>query len=436
MLRDYQMDILNRTRQELANCRGVCDVLPCRSGKSYIMAEMTNLAVAKGKKVLILAHRRILLDQHSKLIHNARIESVFTEVNHLGENGNPNLILIDEAHISGCDSYAKVCDFYKNAKIIGFTATPARLDGKPLSLFQKLVIGLSHKELEARGDIAPYDLYSHRLDIDLSKVAQAGGDFVQSQLESVMCDRKVYGDIVKEYLAHASGKQAIAYCSGIDHAMQIASLFNSRGIASREMDASTPEKEREETMADFKAGKFKILTNCNLISEGITFPECDCVMLLRPTQSLTLYIQQSCRCLTPRPNKRAVIIDFVGNCFTHGMPSDDHDWSLTEEIKPRNRSRAEDVLVRICGHCFRAYPSEKGRICPYCGFDNGKTRKEIEDEKEAELERITEIKKRNAKMEQGRAKSLEQLIQIAKERGYKNPWAWARFVIDGRKKNY
>jgi superfamily II DNA or RNA helicase len=189
-------------------------------------------------------------------------------------------------------------------------------------------------------------------------------------------------------------------------------------------------------MSDFKAGRFMVLTNCNLISEGITVPECDCVMLLRPTQSLTLYIQQSCRCLTPRPNKRAVIIDFVGNCFTHGMPSDDHDWSLTEEIKPRNRSRAEDVLVRICGHCFRAYPSEKGRICPYCGFDNGKTRKEIEDEKEAELERITEIKKRNAKMEQGRAKSLEQLIQIAKERGYKNPWAWARFVIDGRKKNY
>jgi hypothetical protein len=82
-------------------------------------------------------------------------------------------------------------------------------------LFQKLVIGLSHKELEARGDIAPYDLYSHRLDIDLSKVAQAGGDFVQSQLEPVMCDRKVYGDIVKEYLAHANGKQAIAYCSGL-----------------------------------------------------------------------------------------------------------------------------------------------------------------------------------------------------------------------------
>jgi superfamily II DNA or RNA helicase len=432
MLRDYQEEVLSQTRRALINCRGVCDVLPCRSGKSYIMAEMTNLAVAKGKKVLILAHRRILLDQHSKLIHNARIESVFTEVNHLGENGNPDLIIIDEAHISGCDSYAKVCDFYKDAKIVGFTATPARLDGKPLSLFQKLVIGLSHKELEARGDIAPYDLYSHKLDIDLSKVAQAGGDFVQSQLEPVMCDRKVYGDIVKEYLAHASGKQAIAYCSGIDHAMQIASLFNSRGIASREMDASTPEKEREETMADFKAGKFKILTNCNLISEGITVPECDCVMLLRPTQSLTLYIQQSCRCLTPRPNKRAVIIDFVGNCFTHGMPSDDHDWSLTDEIKPLNRSREPDVLVRICGHCFRAYPSKVGPICPYCGEDNGKTRKEIEDDKQAELERITEINKRNAKMEQGRARSLEQLIKVGKERGYKNPWAWANFVLRGR----
>jgi DNA repair protein RadD len=124
MLRDYQEEVLSQTRRALINCRGVCDVLPCRSGKSYIMAEMTNLAVAKGKKVLILAHRRILLDQHSKLIHNARIESVFTEVNHLGENGNPDLIIIDEAHISGCDSYAKVCDYYKDAKIVGLYRNP------------------------------------------------------------------------------------------------------------------------------------------------------------------------------------------------------------------------------------------------------------------------------------------------------------------------
>jgi DNA repair protein RadD len=434
MLRDYQRKLLDDARQALKACRGVCVVLPCRAGKSYIMSAMADGAAAKGKRCLILAHRRILLNQHSKLIKSARIESVFTEVNHLGENGPVDLILIDEAHVSGCESYQRVCDFYSTARIVGFTATPARLDGKPLSLFQKLVIGPSHKDLENRGDIAPYDLWAHKLDVDLSGVAMGEGDYVQSDLEAAMMDRKVYGDILKEYHRLAEGKQAVAYCAGVKHAKEIAELFAGNGVEAREIDASTPEKERESVMSDFKAGKFRVLCNCNLISEGITMPECDCVMLLRPTQSLTLYVQQSCRCLTPRLGKRATIIDFVGNCFAHGMPSDDREWSLSETARCRNPSREPDVLVRICGSCFRAYPSEKGPICPYCGFNNGKTKREIEQEKQAELERIEEVKKKESRIEQGRAQTLDQLIAVAKERGYKNPWAWAHFVYSGRKR--
>lgn len=433
MLRDYQEKALVDARTALLTFRGVCIVLPCRAGKSYIMAAMASSAFLKGKNALILAHRRILLAQHGKLIKNCRIESVFTEVNHLGEHGEVKLILIDEAHISECESYQKVCNYYKDAKIVGFTATPARLDGKPLSLFQKLVIGPSHKELEKRGDIAPYDLWSHRLDVNLSDVTISDGDFNQGELEQAMMNHKVYGDIVSEYDRLASGKQAIAYCAGVKHAKDICQLFNDNGIAAMEMDASTPEKERDSIMAEFKNGAFKILCNCNLISEGITVPECDCVMLLRPTQSLTLYIQQACRCLTPRPGKRAVIIDFVGNCFAHGMPSDPHDWSLTETVKCQNPSREPEVLVRICDNCFRAYPSKEGPICPYCGFNNGKTKREIEQDKKAELEKIEAVKKKQARMEQGMAKTYEELVQIGIKRGYKNPHGWAWFIYNSRK---
>ena len=90
MLRDYQLDIYNRIRDELRIHDGVCAVLPCRSGKSYIMKEICDSAMRKGNRVLILAHRKLLLFQHSKLINNCRFASVFTEVNHLGEYPNPD----------------------------------------------------------------------------------------------------------------------------------------------------------------------------------------------------------------------------------------------------------------------------------------------------------------------------------------------------------
>ena len=389
----------------------------------------------KHSSVLILAHRNILLDQHRKLItEGARIESVFTEVNHLGEHGKVDLIIIDEAHLSGCESYQKVCSYYSTAKIVGFTATPSRLDGKPLSLFQQLIIGVSADDLINRGYVAPYDLYAPKLNIDLSNVSQPGGDFNSSELGEVMTDRKIYGDIVSNYRKYAGDRKAIAYCVNVKHALAMRDLFNSNNIPAVEIDANSGVSDREEALSGFRNGKYRILCNCNLISEGITLPDADCCLLLRPTQSLTLYIQQSNRCLTPRPKKRAVIIDYVGNCFAHGMPTDSHEWSLTEDARTPNRSREPDVLVRICTNCYRAYPASVGRICPYCNHDNGKTKKEIEDDKKAELERITEIKKRDMKSEVNHAITYEQLLKIEHDRGYKKGWAWFRYKNSWRSK--
>ena len=366
------------------------------------MKEIVESACKKGSKVLILAHRRLLLSQHSKIIENARLESVFTEANHLGEHGKVDLIIIDEAHVSAAASYQKVCEYYDCKRIL-FTATAKRLDGKPLNLCDSIVNGISADELIERGHIAPYDMYAPNLKIDLSKVQMSGSDFNTEQLSETMCDRKVYGDIVKYYRQLAEGMQALAYCVDIKHSKSICDLFNENGISAKHMDATTPEAERERIMESFKKGEFRILCNCNLISEGITLPECDCCMLLRPTQSETLYIQQACRCLTPRLGKKAVIIDFVGNCYAHGMPTEKREYSLKRE-RARNPGREPDLLIRECGKCFRVYKGN-GRICPYCGHDNGKTRKQIEADEKAELERITEINRKRARMEVAMARS-------------------------------
>lgn len=423
MLRDYQQNVFENARNELAKTSGVCVVLPCRSGKSYIMLEICK---NQNKNILILAHRNILLEQHKKLIDfkNVRIESVFTEVNHLGENGKVDLIIIDEAHISASDSFKKVCNYY-NCKVIGFTATPCRLDGKPLNLFKKLIIGISANELIERKCIADYDLYAPKLDVDLSNVANLSID----SIAEIMLDKKIYGDIIENYKRLANNKKAIAYCVNVKHSMTICKLFNDNGISAVHIDSHTDKSERLKAISDFENGKYQIICNCNLISEGITLPNCDCCLLLRPTQSLTLYVQQSCRCLTPNGQKK-VIIDFVGNCFLHGMPTDNFEWTLTEDIKPKNYNRCDDVLIRICSKCYRAYPTKIGRICPFCGNDNGKTKKEIEQDKQIELEKIKKIEKRK----QGMARDYKSLVELGKSRGYKNPGFWAKKIIESRTK--
>ncbi len=433
MLRDYQLDIYNELREKLHIYNSVCAVLPCRSGKSYIMKQICDDAEKKGSHVLILTHRRLLLRQHMGLIKNARFESVFTEVNHLGENGPVNLIIIDEAHISGAESYRKVCEYYKCKKIL-FTATAKRLDNKPL-LCDYIINGISADELIDLGYVAPYDLYAPKLNIDLSNVNMSGADFNNEELAETMCDRKIYGDIIKYYKELADGKQAIAYCVNIKHSKSICELFNSNGISACHMDASTSENERDRLMEDYKSGKYQVMCNCNLISEGITLPECDCCLLLRPTQSETLYIQQACRCLTPRLNKRAIIIDYVGNAYTHGMPTEARNYSLNNNIRIRNSSREPDVVVRECKHCLRVYAGNNP-ICPYCGNDNKKTQRQIEADEKAELERITEIKRKQARQEVGMAKDLESLINIGKKRGYKNPRYWAQQILQARRNKH
>lgn len=434
MLRDYQQYVYDEIRRNLLIHQGVCAVLPCRSGKSYIMKEICEKAALKGSKVLILAHRRLLLRQHQKIIENCRFESVFTEVNHLGENGNVDLIIIDEAHISAAESYQKVCNYYQCKRIL-FTATAKRLDNKPLNLCSHIINGISGDELIKRGDISDYDLYAPKLNIDLSKVSMSGADFNNEELSETMCDKKIYGDIIKYYRELADGKQALAYCVNIKHSKSICDLFNDNGISAEHMDSSTPEKERDRIIQDFKDKKFKILCNCNLISEGITLPECECCLLLRPTQSETLYIQQSCRCLTPLPDKKAIIIDFVGNCYTHGMPTEKRIYSLEHNQRIRNSSREPDIIVRECKECLRVYKGNDP-ICPYCGHNNGKTRKQIEADEKAELERITEINRKQARMEVGMAKTEAELIAIGRKRGYKNPAYWAKTIMNSRRAKY
>ena len=171
------------------------------------------------------------------------------------------------------------------------------------------------------------------------------------------------------------------------------------------------------------------------MGEGFNVPDCDCCILLRPTMSLCLYIQQSMRCMRYQEGKRALIIDMVGNCYRHGLPDEERIWSLAEKPKMKNNEgeKTHDVVCRECSNCLRVYRGIDP-ICPYCGFDNHKTRKQIEADEKAELERVEKIEKRKKRQEIGMAKTYEELVELSRKRGMKNPHGWAYYVMSNRKK--
>jgi len=172
------------------------------------------------------------------------------------------------------------------------------------------------------------------------------------------------------------------------------------------------------------AGRLKVLTSCALIGEGVDVPSVAGCILLRPTQSVSLHLQMIGRCLRPQPGKTAVILDHVGNTQRLGHHLEEREWSL-EGTPKKDREKAPSV--KVCPSCFSAMPSAKP-ICPDCGHQFVPERRELEHV-EGEL---VEVQRREKKREQDTATTLEQLIDVGKRRGMKNPPGGARHVLAAR----
>lgn len=166
-----------------------------------------------------------------------------------------------------------MCQYY-NCKRILFTATFSRLDGKPINLCEVIVKGISADDLIKRGYVSSYRLYAPDLHIDFSDLKKSMGDYNNEQLGKKMSSKQIYGDVIKYYNLLAKDKQAICYCVNVKHSKETCEMFNKVGVSAVHMDAKTPEKEREQILEDFKNKKFKILCNCNLISERYNFRRC------------------------------------------------------------------------------------------------------------------------------------------------------------------
>ena len=393
----------------------------------------------------MLVHRRELLNQHIDTLagygvdtSRIRIESVFTEAKRLGKYPKPLLLVLDEAHLSKAASWEKVVQHY-DTWTIGFSATPQRLDGRPLGdIFDTMVQGITHKELEAQHRLSPYDYYAPA-ELDLSGVTKRGGDFAGNEVEDLVCTRTVYGNVLESYRKFAEGKRAIAFCVSVKHSREVAELFCASGIPAASLDGSMSSSARTDIMERFRDGRLQILSSCNIISEGISVDECECCLLLRPTDSLALYIQQSCRCLRYMENKRAVILDFCGNYTRHGLPDADREWSLETNATKRSEFNPDGSLaLRVCGFCFKTF--ETASVCPFCGERYELKPRELKKMEEVELARIDkerfeveQARKAQAARDIRAARSFEDFLQIQKKYNYGKGWAIIRAKARGYK---
>lgn len=442
MLRDYQQDLYDKTVKALrGGYRRILVVAPCGAGKSYLFAQMAKNT--KGE-VLVLVHRNELKQQHQELlkslgIENVRISTYQAENKHLGCHKKPNLLIVDEAHLSRSNSWARIIDHY-DTYTIGMSATPVRLDNRPLGdIYEVLIQGVDTKWLIQKQRLAPYEYYAP-LTVDTSEVRVSGGDFVLTDLDKLMTERAIYGDVIGSYQKIAGGERAIAYCVSVEHARRTSDAFNNAGIKSAHLSADTPPNERRAIMDDFRDGRITVLCNCTLLSEGISIDEVSCVLLLRPTESVALGVQQMMRSMRYLPGKTAKILDFVGNYTRIGLPDDDREWSLDKPIRKRKLTDENgNFYIRSCPECFMTFATAP--VCPFCGAEYPLHPREIQAREEIEIQRINAEEaariaeaNRKARIEQGKAKTFEELVALGRKRGYKNPAFWASQILRARKR--
>ncbi len=445
-LRDYQTKAISdlRTSFQKGN-KAPLLVMPTGSGKTVVFAEISKRLRQNKNNVLILVHRKELIDQASKKLKaikvnhgiiaakykasksSIQIASVQTLVRRLSSNTfTPNYIIIDEAHHAAAGSWDKILANFPDAYKIGCTATPIRLDGRGLKdYFDDLVASHSISNLIELKYLASYKVFAPPLKLNLDKVKVLAGDFQKKDLEEKMDKANIVGDAVKQYKKYADGLPAIAFCISIKHATDVCNQFKSAGYKSAIVHGAMSTDERDEVIKGLGNGKIQVLTSVDVISEGTDCPNVSVAILLRATKSEGLYLQQVGRILRPQSNKTAIILDHVNATRTHGFVDDERNWSLDSEKKTKKKGQ-QAPSVETCKKCFACYkPTPK---CPVCGYE-AQTRERFIKQEEGELVELKKKQQQETEKQQqqqliGTARTLEELEMVAKILGYKKGWAY------------
>ncbi|WP_125772387.1 DEAD/DEAH box helicase [Companilactobacillus furfuricola] len=443
-LRPYQLKTINNIYRSFdRGNRSIIVQQPPRTGKTVIMGEIARRATAKGNRILFIVHRKEIVDQVVSTFKAqgvdmslAKIGMVQTITRHVDKLKPPSIIFVDEGHHVKAKSYMRILDTFPNALKLLFTATPYRLDGSGFDdVADDLILGNSIKQLIKDGFLAPVDYYAP-VQLDISQLkTKRNGEFDEKSIAKAF-KPKVYGNAVKTFQKLAGDKQAIAYAYNVASAERLASELNGNDITARAVSGNTPKDERDSIINDYRNGKIQVVTNAELFTEGLDLPNVDCVIMLRPTQSLSLYLQFSMRCMNPREGKTAIIIDHVGNVNRFGLPTEPRDWKLTGSKKSGSTGGRTDVKsVTVCPKCFMTFYRTKD-VCPFCGAELTEE-KELEVVEDAELKKVKEERLRKAHMimnsnlatkvadkTPNQLKNMAEIKAFAEFKNYKKGWIY------------
>jgi DNA repair protein RadD len=450
-LRPYQQDAIERVRDAYrAGHRAPLLVAPTGAGKTVMFGFVAGQTASRGKRVLVLCHRRELIRQASRKLTEtgvphgiiapghtptrdpvqvASVQTLGRRLHH--DRDAPDLIVIDEAHHAVAGQWAAITAAYPNARLLGVTATPERLDGRGLGVeaggcFDALVMGPTVGDLVAGGFLTSTRIFAPSEAPDLSGVRTRGGDFEAGALADAMARPQIVGDAVTHYTKHAAGQPAILFSPSVAHAETMAEAFRAAGYRAVAASGDTDARVRDEAIAGLGTGAVQVLCSCDLISEGLDVPAVGAVILLRPTKSLGLYLQQVGRGLRPAPGKsHLTVLDHAGNTLRHGPPEMPREWSLAG--RPKRAKKDDDTPpARQCPDCFAVH--SPAPACPECGHVYEVKVREIEHVA-GELQDVTDTMAARWGKHIPLSKVLreakdEDLAAIARARGYKPGWAF------------
>ena len=381
-LRDYQEEARESIQTEWANgVKKTLLVLPTGCGKTIVFSKVIEDRVKKGERVLVLAHRGELLDQAADKLQQSTGLKTATEKAEETSIGSWfrvvvgsvqtmmrekrlaqfskdffDTIIIDEAHHCISDSYQRVLNHFEDANVLGVTATPDRGDMRNLgSYFESLAYEYSLPKAIKSGYLSPIKALTIPLKLDLSGVGQQAGDFSTSQLGSAL---DPYLESIAEEMAKvAADRKIVVFLPLVATSQKFTELLNQKGFRAAEVNGES--KDRAEVLADFDSGKYNVLCNSMLLTEGWDCPSVDCVVVLRPTKVRSLYSQMVGRGTRLYPGKtELLLLDFLWHTDRHELCHPAHLIAGSDEIANAMTKRIEEAGVPLDLEAVEAMSAE------------------------------------------------------------------------------
>jgi DNA repair protein RadD len=444
MVADYEVAVTTGQKR-------IIIVLPTGAGKTVVFAEIAKRAVAKYQRVLVISHRREIIQQTvDKLaaadvscgiilagcerdlrpmspVQVASIQTLHARALRSSTMLMPlaDLIIIDECHHARARTYQELIEAYPNAILLGATATPVRGDGLGLgNIFSIMVEGPQVAELIEQKYLVKSRVYAP-VDPNLKGVETRQGDYVITQLSTRMNTDQLVGGIVEHWHKYGDHRRTVAFAVDVAHSVHIRDEFLKAGVRAEHIDGGTPKPERDAVLARLASGETEVLSNCQVLTEGWDMPAVSCCILARPTKQMGFFRQMIGRVLRPAEGKPdAIILDHSGAVYRHGLPEDHVEWTLDTDrraVNPTHDKRQREVEHRLheCPACKAIMTVPP---CSNCGWMPKPRARDVEVA-EGELGLVVGRKASPSSYgPEERSRWHAMLTYIAQERGYQRGW--------------